>query len=138
MSAQLATIAVVDDGDSFRRALARLLRVSGYETRSYASAEEFLADDEGLRADCLVLDIQLGGMSGLDLQRRLAAAGSAPPVVFVTGHPTREHRERARAAGSIAFLAKPVTAEVLLEAVAAGVAARAAERVRAAAAGAGP
>lgn len=137
MSVKPASIAVVDDDDSFRRALARLLRVSGYETRSYASAEEFLADDEGLRVDCLVLDIQLGGMSGLDLQRRLAADRSALPIVFVTGHPTAEHRERARAAGSIAFLAKPVPAETLLDAVTRGVAARAAERARAAAAGAG-
>jgi FixJ family two-component response regulator len=111
-------VAVVDDDDSFARALSRLLRASGFEVRTYPSAEAFLAPTELSQPDCLVLDIQLGGMSGLDLLRQLRASGVLVPIVFVTAHDAAEVREEAQRAGCIAYLRKPVAGHALLEALA--------------------
>lgn len=110
-------IAVVDDDDSVRRALGRLLRAAGFQASSYSSAEQFLADAPRVRTDCLVLDIHLGGMSGLDLQRQLVAANASPPVIFITAAEDSETPERARRAGCVAFFQKPVPGKSLLAAV---------------------
>ena len=79
-------IAVVDDDESICRSMSRLLRAAQLQPVTYSSAEAFLADTKRPKFDCLVLDIQLQGMSGLDLSRRLAAVNDATPVVFITAH----------------------------------------------------
>jgi len=93
-------LAVVDDDESFASALERRFRLLGLEVTTYPSAEAFLASTTLPRPDCLVLDIQLSGMSGLDLQRRLQEVGDATPVVFVTAHDATEVREQARRTSS--------------------------------------
>jgi FixJ family two-component response regulator len=110
-------VAIVDDDESFARALERLFRVSGFEVRTYRSAEAFLAPSDLPEPNCLVLDIQLGGMSGLDLQRRLSEIHSQVPIVFVTAHDSPGVRREAEAGGCSAYLLKPVPRESLLKAV---------------------
>ena len=110
-------VAVVDDDDSFARALGRLLRAAGFEPLLYSSAESFLVPTPLPHSDCLVLDIHLGGMSGLDLRRRLASRGATTPVIFVTAHDEPEIREEARQAGCVAYFRKPVPGKLLVEAI---------------------
>ena len=107
-------VVIVDDDSSHCRAVARLLRASGMEVSTFASAEEFL--QRGAETDCLVLDIQLSGMSGFDLQTRLDAGGQAPPIVFLTAHEEPETIARARRGGR-AYVRKTDPAGVLLEAI---------------------
>ena len=99
-------VAVVDDDESLCRSLGRLLRASGMQPITYPSAEAFLADTKHPQFDCLVLDVQLGGMSGLELQRQLVAKGEATPVIFITAHDDPEAREQAQAAGCTAWFRK--------------------------------
>ena len=110
-------VAVVDDDDSFGRALGRLLRAAGFEPVRYSSAEAFLEDTTHAPPDCLVLDIHLGGASGLDLRRHLTALGSAIPVIFVTAHDEPKIREEAQQVGCSAYLRKPVPGQLLIEAI---------------------
>jgi FixJ family two-component response regulator len=111
-------IAIVDDYASVRDAITSLLQSAGYAAEGFASAEEFLLLDNVEDFDCLVLDIGLPGMNGLELKRRLAAT-RCPPVVFVTGKEDRDGRWRASAltTEALAFLSKPFDAEELLHAV---------------------
>jgi FixJ family two-component response regulator len=118
MNANRTRVAVVDDDESFSRAIARLLRAAGFEPSVYSSAEAFLQDGTEASADCIVLDIHLEGMSGFDLRRRLTARGQTTPVVFVTAHDDPEAREEAQQVGGSAYLCKPVPKRVLLEAIA--------------------
>jgi FixJ family two-component response regulator len=118
MSLTKINVAVVDDDASFARALERLFRASGFEVQTYPSAEAFLAPSPCPQPDCLVLDIQLGGMSGLELQRRLRDLGSWTPIIFVTAHDARGVREEAQQAGCLAYFLKPVPGKLLLEAIA--------------------
>ena len=99
-------VAVVDDDESVCRSLGRLLRASGMQPVSYGSAEAFLADTKKPRFDCLLLDVQLGGMSGIELARRLVAEGGHAPFMFITGHDDRETRAAAEAAGCAAYFLK--------------------------------
>lgn len=99
-------VAVVDDDESLCRSLGRLLRASGMQPISYASAEAFLADAKHPRFDCLVLDIQLGGMSGLDLARLLKDQGSAVPFLFITAQDDDEARATALGLGARAWFRK--------------------------------
>lgn len=117
MRASAVDVAIVDDDDSVRRSLTQLLRAAGFNPVSYASAEEYLANSTGARAHCLVLDIQLGGMSGFDLRERLVAAGVAPPTIFITAHERLAPARTARAAGCVACLTKPILGSSLIEAV---------------------
>jgi FixJ family two-component response regulator len=110
-------ICVVDDDVSILRALGRLLRTGNYAVETFASAEAFLASESGPMARCLVLDVQLGGVSGLELQERLAASGARTPVVFITAHDDAMSRERARRAGAVDYLRKPFDDVALLGAV---------------------
>ena len=110
-------VAVVDDDDSFGRAISRLLRAAGFEPIGYSSAEAFLEDATHAPPDCLLLDIHLGGASGLDLRRHLTALGSAIPVIFVTAHDEPKVREEAQRAGCSAYLRKPVPGHLLIEAI---------------------
>ncbi|WP_420474736.1 response regulator [Noviherbaspirillum sp. ST9] len=109
-------IAVVDDDDQLRRALARLLRAHGYTPLEFASAEEYLA--AGPQVACLLLDIDLGGMTGIDLYRQLRAMpGEAPPAIFMTGAGTPAAERAAAEMACVAYLAKPVDINVLLIAI---------------------
>lgn len=117
MSQNKIYVAVVDDDESFSRAIGRLLRASGFDSSIYSSAEAFLQDTMRAPADCLVLDIQLGGVSGLELRRRLTAQGTTTPVIFVTAHDEPEVREEARQIGCSAYLRKPVPGKLLIEAI---------------------
>ncbi len=110
-------VAVVDDDESFSRALERLLRAAGFEPFVCASGEAFLQDKRPPSPACLVLDIHLGGMSGLDLCRRLRALGKTAPVIFVTAHDEPESREEAQRAGCSAYFCKPVPGKLLLDAI---------------------
>lgn len=108
---------MVDDDESFGRAIGRLLRAAGFEPVGYSSAEAFLADTARAQPDCLVLDIHLGGASGLELRRHLTALGRTTPVIFVTGHDEPKIRDEAQQVGCSAYLRKPVPRQSLLEAI---------------------
>ena len=118
MSKKKFYVAVVDDDESFARALSRLLRASEFEVCTFASAEEFLGATALQPPDCLVLDMQLGGMSGVELQQRLRELGHPSPIIFVTAHDSAKVRVEAEKAGCVAYLRKPVSSQTLLEAVA--------------------
>lgn len=106
-------VAVVDDDASFRRAVARLVRLWGFRTSTFASAEEYLRI--GVPTDCIVLDLHLEGMSGLELQSLLSAEGVAVPIVFVTAMDDPIARRRALDAGAVGYLEKPFDEYRLLE-----------------------
>jgi FixJ family two-component response regulator len=110
-------ISIVDDDDSLRNSLNNLLRSVGYRTAGYASAEDFLNSNHLDRTDCLILDVRMPGMSGLNLQRHLVENNSRVPIVFITSHSDDEARTRALEAGAVAFLYKPCREEKLLEAI---------------------
>lgn len=110
-------VAVVDDDESFSRALGRMLRASGFEIVVYRSAEAFINDAVNADSDCVVLDIHLGGMSGLDLRRRMLALGWAAPVIFVTAHDEAGIRQEAQEIGCSDYLRKPVRGKLLVEAI---------------------
>jgi FixJ family two-component response regulator len=111
----LPTIAVVDDEESVRAAVANLLLSLGLEVAEFGSAEEFLASPACATAACLISDIQMPGMSGLDLQRHLAAAGNRIPVILMTAFPKDATRQQASADGAIGYLAKPFESRQLIE-----------------------
>jgi len=110
-------IAVVDDDQSVREALENLISSVGFEVRLFASAENFLDSDTPAQTDCAILDVRLPGLSGLELQQRLAVDGQSIPVIVITAQAEDKTQEEAVAAGAIAFLKKPVTEEVLLTAL---------------------
>jgi FixJ family two-component response regulator len=110
-------VALVDDDPSLCRSLGRLLRAAGIQSTAYCSAEAFLADRQQPRFDCLVLDVQLGGMSGIDLGLWLAAEGGAAPIIFVTAHDDDETRARAERAGCAAYFRKTDSGAGVLEAI---------------------
>jgi len=117
MVAPQKTIAVVDDDPDMLKAIGRLLAAHGFRSEIFASAEAFLARNWALEPACLVLDIHLGGMSGIDLQRRLMASGSRLPVIFITAVEDEAARREAMSAGC-AYLRKPFTARLLIGAIA--------------------
>jgi FixJ family two-component response regulator len=107
---------VVDDDDSVRKALDRLLRIKGYRVATFASAEEFLAEPLEMAVGCLVLDLQLPGLDGLELQKSLFERGVSLPIVFVTGHGTIPTAIRAVKSGAMGFLTKPFSdTELIVE-----------------------
>ena len=99
-------VAVIDDDENICRSFGRLLRAAGIQPITYCSAEAFLADTKHPQFDCIVLDIQLGGMSGIELSRRLAAGGKRPPIIFITAHDNPDARAEAEAAGCAAYFQK--------------------------------
>ena len=111
------TVAVVDDDPSMLKGVERLLNAHGFGTAVFTSAEDFLDRGDQSKINCLVLDVHLGGMSGIELRRELQAAGSALPVVFVTGVDDEVTRATALREGCIAFLRKPFPGNLLIEAV---------------------
>ena len=110
-------IVVVDDDRSVREALENLISSVGFEVKLFASAEDFLESDTALQTDCAILDVRLPGISGLELQQRLAADGQSIPIIIITAQGDDKTQDEAVAAGAIAFLKKPVKEEVLLAAL---------------------
>jgi len=112
-----AIVFVVDDDDSMRAALRSLIQSAGLEVETFASAREFLARPPAERASCLVLDVRMPGLSGLELQEQMAASGVEMPIIFVTGHGDVPTSVRAMKAGAVEFLTKPFSDLELLQAV---------------------
>ena len=112
-----AMIAIVDDDASIREGLSSLLRSAGWTVETFASAQDFLARTGDEMPSCLILDLQLPGLSGLDLQKRMAEAELDIPIVFLTGHGNIPASVQAMKAGAIEFLTKPVDEEGLLRAI---------------------
>jgi FixJ family two-component response regulator len=115
--ASIPIISIVDDDETLRRSLDNLIRSAGLRARAFSSAEEFLKSSQPGETDCLLLDVCLPGMSGLDLQRQLTAPSSDLPIIFMTAHESGHQRKQALAAGAVAFLNKPFDEEDLLNAI---------------------
>jgi two-component system response regulator FixJ len=111
------TIYIIDDDDGMRRALTLLLNTVGYKTATYSSPREFLAQFKAEAGGCLVLDIRMPGMSGLELQTHLNRAGSALPVIFITGHADVPMAVRAMKEGAFEFIQKPFRDQDLLDCI---------------------
>jgi len=110
-------IAVIDDDASLCRSLSRLLRLAGYEPCAFTSAEQFMADPRRERFGCLLVDIQLGGISGLEMQRLLAAEGQSAPLIFITAHDEPAVRTEAVQGGCAGFFGKTDDGAFILDAI---------------------
>jgi FixJ family two-component response regulator len=108
-------ICVIDDDNAIRAALHDLMRSCGYRAASFGSAEDFLASPEHDDCDCVVSDIQMRGITGIELKERLAADGRETPVIIVTAHSEIHWQERARKAGAAGFFRKPFVAKLLVD-----------------------
>jgi FixJ family two-component response regulator len=117
MIRQRPLIAVVDDEESVRKSLRRLLVASELDATVYASGQEFLDSLGGHQPDCLVLDLQMPGLTGLEVQRALARARVRFSTIIITAHDEPETRARCLAAGAVAYLCKPLHDELLLDAI---------------------
>jgi FixJ family two-component response regulator len=115
--ANLPSISVVDDDDSIRESLRGFIRSIGFSAKIFASAEEFLNSEDLYNTDCLILDVRMPGMGGLDLQRRLIVSRREIPVIFVTAHGDEESRSQALRNGAFGFLIKPFSEDALLNAI---------------------
>ena len=115
----MPSVAIVDDEEGIRKALSRLLRASGLDAESYANGQEFLDAAAEHRPDCVVLDLHMPGMSGLQVLRKLKAAGQRLSIVVITAHDEPETRERCIDAGACAYLRKPLEDRLLLNAISA-------------------
>ena len=113
-------ISIVDDDESVRQALKSLIDSVGFRTEVFCSGEEFLKSPSLSQTNCLIADVRMPGMSGLELQERLHAAGSAVPIVFISAHDDKEARARGLRDGAIAFLQKPFSEDSLFEAISDG------------------
>jgi FixJ family two-component response regulator len=110
-------VAIVDDDQSIQRALKDLMESAGLLARRFGSAEEFLESEERKETACLIADIRMPGMSGLELQAELKAERSRIPIIFITAHGAAKMKMQAMKAGAVEFLSKPFDDEVLLEKV---------------------
>ncbi len=115
MSAADPLISIVEDDQSLREAMVGLVRSLGYRVASYPSAEDFLAADARDRSNCVITDIQMPGLSGIDLKLRLTAEGVATPVIMVTARAEPALHEKAMASGACCLLRKPFSAEALID-----------------------
>ena len=117
MTSQTKTglVAIVDDDESVRRALQGLMKAAGLVAKVFASAEEFLDSGEQCQTACLITDIRMPGMSGIDLQAKLNAEDCRIPTIFITAHGDAKMRMQALRSGAVEFLAKPFNDDVLLE-----------------------
>ncbi|MGB8896403.1 MAG: response regulator [Pseudolabrys sp.] len=111
---RVPVIAIVDDDESFRRATTSFVRSLGYGTAAFDSAEAFLKSDRIDDADCLITDVQMPGMTGIELQGRLNAQGHRLPIIFITAFPEMKVRAQALAGGAIGFLSKPFNDQGLI------------------------
>ena len=111
------TVCVVDDDDALRRALRRLIMGAGFSVDTFESAEAFLSAPRDVDIACLVLDVNMGGLSGFELYERLAASGPSIPVIFITAYDSPSNQARASAAGAVAYFRKPFDDVPLIEAI---------------------
>jgi FixJ family two-component response regulator len=107
-------ISIIDDDESIREATKGLVRSLGYQAATFASAEEFLQSDSVADTSCLITDVQMPGLSGIDLQRGLIARGVEMPTIFITAFPEEGTRLRALTAGAVGYLGKPFSEESLV------------------------
>jgi len=117
MATSRLLVAVIDDDASVRKALTRLLRASGHEVEAFASGEEFLKSSRTGAPDCLVLDVHMPSVSGLDVQASLLERGIHVPIIFMTAYDDNALRLRALHLGAVAYLRKPLTEQTLLAAI---------------------
>ncbi len=110
-------ISIVDDDESVREALCGLLRSVGFAVNAFASAEQYLTSDQPRSADCLVLDVRMPGMSGIELQRQLVASHSEIPVIFITAHEDESMRTQTLRGDAGTVLIKPFSEEALMNAI---------------------
>ena len=115
--AERPLVAIVDDDESIRHATRDLLRAAGFSTATYEDAESFLASESRAGAACVIADIRMPGMTGLELYQALVASGHGIPTVIITAHPEDVTRSRARQAGITCYLSKPFAPDELLECV---------------------
>ena len=108
-------VAIVDDDASVRQSTRRLIRSFGYRAEAFGSGEEFLSSASAAETTCLVLDVRMPGMDGLEVQRRIAERDARIPIVFLTGRASDDEERRARSAGAVEFLRKPVGKAALLQ-----------------------
>lgn len=111
------SIAIIDDEEQIRRALLRLLRSTGMEARAYASAQEFLSSWRSDPPGCVVLDLQMPGLNGLELMQCLTQLGAKLPIIIITAHDAPEMRANCLQAGAVAYLRKPLDDRILLDAI---------------------
>ena len=111
---QVPVISIVDDDESVREATKGLVRSLGYGAATFASAEEFLGSERVLDTSCLITDVQMPGLSGVELQSRLLADGHRMPIIFITAYPEERIRARAVEAGASGFFSKPFDEESLI------------------------
>jgi FixJ family two-component response regulator len=121
---KIPVVSVVDDDDSVRASIGALVRSLGYTAYAYASAEELLDSGEAAASDCLVADIQMPGMSGIELQRTLARQGHQVPIIFITAFPEDRIRSQVLAAGAVGLLSKPCDGDVLVNCIEAALSSR--------------
>jgi FixJ family two-component response regulator len=108
-------VAIIDDDPGMQGSLSDLLGARGFSTSVFSSAEDWFARGASARADCMLVDVWLGGMSGIELQRRLLASGSTVPVIFMTGRYDEATRSEALEAGGVSLLCKPFSPAQLIE-----------------------
>ena len=108
---------IIDDDESVRIATSSLVRSLGWDVRLYASAEDFLASGQIADVACVISDVQMPGMSGLDLQRHLAGSGNRVPVILITAFPLDHVRRQAEADGAVGFFAKPFDARLMIDCI---------------------
>jgi FixJ family two-component response regulator len=114
---EVPIISVVDDDASMRTATARLLKSFGFSAHAFASAQEFLLSPRSMETSCLIADVEMPGMNGVELQEHLIAHGHSTPMIFITAFPEDRIRERVMRAGAVDFLSKPFDEPRLLECV---------------------
>jgi FixJ family two-component response regulator len=110
-------ISVVDDDESARRSTTLLVESFGFQAAGFESADSLLKSGQLQETSCLIVDVQMPGMNGLQLQRHLAASGYKIPIIFITAHDDKESRQQAMQAGADAFLSKPFNDDLLLETI---------------------
>jgi len=111
------TISIVDDDPTVRDALCRLMDSAGLTAEAFARAEEFLASPSRAKTTCLILDVRMPGMDGLELQRRLVTSGWKVPIIFISAHADEQVRADAMQAGAVEFFEKPFSSPALLKAI---------------------
>ena len=116
-TAEIATIAIIDDDEPVRITTSSLVRSLGFKAVAFSSAEEYLASPQRRAFACLISDVQMPGMSGLDLQDHLAAEGYGLPIIFITAFPHENIEKRARAASAVCVLNKPFESHLLVECI---------------------
>jgi FixJ family two-component response regulator len=117
MGYRVRNIVVIDDNPGMLRGLTRLLSARGFRVQTFTSAESFLQGSANANADCLLLDIHLSGISGIELQRQLTSSGTDIPVIFMTAIDSEATRQEAFDAGCIAYLKKPFRGQLLFDAI---------------------